>query len=94
MRTLTKTAAKDIALFMVAPIIGLAYAMLFPFVALVLLSCLTAVLAFGDPRFAVDGDVAVALLAGVALDAGAGAAARRWSTGPGRHSAGRVVTAP
>ena len=34
MRTLTKTAAKDIALFMAAPIIGLAYAMLFPFVAL------------------------------------------------------------
>ena len=63
--------------------------LLFPFVAVIVLSSLTAVLAFGDPRFAVDGDVALALLAGVALDAGAGAAARRWSTGPGRHSAGR-----
>ena len=34
MRTLTKTAAKDIALFMVAPIVGLVYAMFFPVVAL------------------------------------------------------------
>lgn len=39
MRTpLTMTAAKDIALFMAAPIIGLAYAMFFPFVALGLLA--------------------------------------------------------
>ncbi len=66
--------------------------LLFPFVAVIILSSLTAVLAFGDPRFAVDGGVSLALLAGVALDAAAGAAARRWSTGPGRHSAGREVS--
>ena len=42
MRTpLAMTAAKDIALFMVAPIIGLAYAMFFPFVALGLLVWIT-----------------------------------------------------
>jgi hypothetical protein len=64
--------------------------LLFPFVCLIVLSCLTAVLAFGDARFAVEADVALALLAGVALDAGVGVTVRRWSTGPGRHSAGRA----
>lgn len=67
--------------------------LLFPFVSVIVLSCLTAVLAFGDARFAVDADVALALLAGVGLDAGIAAAARRWTPGPGRHSAGRVVGA-
>jgi hypothetical protein len=68
--------------------------LLFPWAAMILLSSLTAVLAFGDARFAVEADVALALLAGVALDAGAAAAGRRWSAGPGRHSAGRSPRAP
>jgi Dolichyl-phosphate-mannose-protein mannosyltransferase len=63
--------------------------LLFPFVVLILLSSLTAVLAFGDPRFAVEGEVALGLLAGVALDAVIGRVTRRWSSGTGRHSAGR-----
>jgi 4-amino-4-deoxy-L-arabinose transferase-like glycosyltransferase len=67
--------------------------LLFPFVSVIVLSCLTAVLAFGDARFAVDADVALALLAGVGLDAGIAATARWWTPGPGRHSAGRVVGA-
>ncbi len=65
--------------------------LLFPFVALIVLASLTAVLAFGDPRFAVEADVALALLAGVALDAAAIRAVRRWSSGPGRHSPGGAV---
>jgi len=67
--------------------------LLFPFVSLIVLSCLTGVLAFGDARFAVDAEVALALLAGVGLDAGVAAGVRRWSTGPGRHSAGRLTGA-
>ncbi len=65
--------------------------LLFPFVSVIVLACLTCVLSFGDARFAVDADVALALLAGVGLDAGIAAATRRWSPGPGRHSAGRMV---
>jgi len=61
----------------------------FPFVAMLVLASVTAVLAFGDARFAVEADVALAMLAGVALDAGLTRAGRRWATGPGRHSAGR-----
>jgi hypothetical protein len=67
--------------------------LLFPFVSVIVLACLTCVLSFGDARFAVDADVALALLAGVGLDAGVAEAGRRWSPGPGRHSAGRVVGA-
>jgi 4-amino-4-deoxy-L-arabinose transferase-like glycosyltransferase len=63
--------------------------LLFPFVAMVVLASVTAVLAFGDARFAVETDVALAMLAGVGLDAGLTRARRRWSTGSGRHSAGR-----
>ncbi len=63
--------------------------LLFPFVALIGLASVTAVLAYGDPRYAVEADVALALLAGVALDAGATGCQRRWSSGPGRHSPGR-----
>ena len=62
--------------------------LLFPFVAMLVLASITAVLAFGDARFAVEADVALALLAGVGLDAGLTRARRRWSTGTGRHSAG------
>ena len=68
--------------------------LLFPFVALVVLASLTAVLAFGDARFAVEADVALAMLAGVGLDAGLTRARRRWSGGPGRHSARRPEEAP
>ena len=64
--------------------------LLFPFVALIVLSSVTAVLAYGDARFAVEADVALAMLAGVALDAAAGRMRRRWSSGPGRHSPGRA----
>jgi hypothetical protein len=62
---------------------------LFPFVAMLVLASLTAVLAFGDARFAVEADVALAMLAGVGLDAGLTRARRRWSAGPGRHPARR-----
>ena len=68
--------------------------LLFPFVAMLVLASLTAVLAFGDARFAVEADVALAMLAGVGLDAGLTRAGRRWSTGPGRHSAGRAEGPP
>jgi hypothetical protein len=64
--------------------------LLFPFVALIVLASVTAVLAFGDARFAVEADVALAMLAGVGLDAAATRVRRRWSTGHGLHSAGRV----
>ncbi len=64
--------------------------LLFPFVNLIILSSATAVLAYGDARFAVEADVALAMLAGVALDAAAGRMRRWWSTGPGRHSPGRA----
>ncbi len=64
--------------------------LLFPFAALIILSSATAVLAYGDARFAVEADVALAMLAGVALDAAAGRLGRPWSTGPGRHSPGRA----
>ena len=63
--------------------------LVFPFVAMLVLASVTAVLAFGDARFAVEADVALAMLAGVGLDAGLTRARRRWSAGPGRHSAGR-----
>ncbi len=43
--------------------------LLFPFVAVVLLSTVTAFLSYGDARFRVEADVALAMLAGVALDA-------------------------
>jgi hypothetical protein len=60
--------------------------LVFPFVALILLSSLTAVLAFGDARFAVEADVAMAMLAGVAIDAVLIRLRSRWSSGPGAHS--------
>lgn len=60
--------------------------LLFPFVALILLSSITAVLAFGDARFAVEADVSMAMLAGVGLDALVSRMRRRWSSGPGFHS--------
>ena len=63
--------------------------LVFPFVAMLVLASITAVLAFGDARFAVEADVALAMLAGVGLDAGFTRARRRWSGGPGRHSPGR-----
>jgi hypothetical protein len=55
---------------------------------MLVLASLTAVLAFGDARFAVEADVALAMLAGVGLDAGLNRALG-WPGGPGRHSAGR-----
>jgi 4-amino-4-deoxy-L-arabinose transferase-like glycosyltransferase len=63
--------------------------LLFPFVAMVLLTSVTAVVAFGDARFAVEADVALAILAGVGLDAGT-RVVRRWWTGTGRHAVGRA----
>ncbi len=68
--------------------------LMFPFVALILLSSVTAVLAFGDARFAVEADVALAMLAGVGLDALATRARRRWTSGPGLHSSRRVPVTP
>ena len=62
---------------------------MFPFLALIVLSSLTAVLAFGDARFAVEADVSMAMLAGVALDALVNRVRRRGSSGPGLHSARR-----
>ncbi len=43
--------------------------LLFPFVAMVVLSTLTAMVAYGDARFRVEADVAMAMMAAVALDA-------------------------
>jgi hypothetical protein len=63
--------------------------LLFPFVAMVLLTSVTAAVAYGDARFAVEADVALAMLAGVGLDAAGRAAGRRWWTGTGRHAVGR-----
>ena len=63
--------------------------LVFPFVAMLVLASVTAVLAFGDARFAVEADVALAMLAGVGLDAGLARARRRYGS-PGRHSAGRT----
>jgi hypothetical protein len=68
--------------------------LLFPFVALLVLSSLTAVAAFGDARFAVEADVALAMLGGVALDALVDRLRRSRSSRSGVHSAGRVRTAP
>jgi len=68
--------------------------LLFPFLALILLSSITAVLAFGDARFAVEADVAMAMLAGVALDVLATRVRSRWSSPPGRHSMRRFPAAP
>jgi hypothetical protein len=75
--------------------------LLFPLAAMILLSSITAVLAYGDARFAVEADVALAMLGGVALDAipwtgrgqgQAGNRSRRRRPGrrrsPGRHTAG------
>jgi 4-amino-4-deoxy-L-arabinose transferase-like glycosyltransferase len=64
--------------------------LLFPFVAMILLTSITAVLAFGDARFAVEADVALAMLAGIGLDAGTRVVGRRWWTGPGLHAVGRA----
>jgi hypothetical protein len=58
-------------------------ALLFPLVAMILLSSVTALVAYGDARFAVEADVALAMLGGVGLDAAAQAGAG------GRHVAGR-----
>jgi 4-amino-4-deoxy-L-arabinose transferase-like glycosyltransferase len=44
-------------------------ALLFPLVAMLLLSSITAIVAYGDARFAVEADVALAMLGGVGLDA-------------------------
>jgi 4-amino-4-deoxy-L-arabinose transferase-like glycosyltransferase len=63
--------------------------LLFPFVAMIVLSSLTAVLAYGDARFALEADVALAMLAGVALDAVLRAAWAFSMGSGGRHSAGR-----
>jgi len=68
--------------------------LLFPFLAMILLSSATAVLAFGDARFAVESDVAMAMLAGVALDVLVTRLGRRWSSGPGLHSARRHPATP
>ncbi len=66
--------------------------LVFPFVALVLLSSVTAMLAFGDARFAVEADVAMAMLAGVALDALVNRLRSPWASRPGLHSAKRART--
>jgi len=42
--------------------------LLFPFAAMIVLATLTAALAYGDARFRVEADAAMAILAGVALD--------------------------
>ncbi len=63
--------------------------LVFPFLALIVLSSLTAVLAFGDARFAVEADVSMAMLAGVALDALVNRLRARGSSRPGLHSARR-----
>jgi hypothetical protein len=68
--------------------------LLFPFVAMILLTSITAILAFGDARFAVEADVALAVLAGVGLDAGTRVLVRRWWTGNGRHAIGRSEARP
>jgi 4-amino-4-deoxy-L-arabinose transferase-like glycosyltransferase len=43
-------------------------ALLFPLMAMILLSSITAILAYGDARYAVEADVALAMLGGVGLD--------------------------
>ena len=53
--------------------------LVFPFLSMIILSSVTAILAYGDARFALEADVAMAMLAGVALDA-AIHAARSWSS--------------
>ena len=68
--------------------------LLFPFLALILLSSVTAVLAFGDARFALESDVAMAMLGGVALDVLVTRVRRRWSSGSGLHSARRSPAVP
>ena len=68
--------------------------LLFPFLAMILLSSVTAVLAFGDARFAVESEVAMAMLAGVALDVLVTRVRRRRSSGPGLHSARRHPATP
>jgi 4-amino-4-deoxy-L-arabinose transferase-like glycosyltransferase len=49
-------------------VLRLRHAMVFPFVGLVILSTVTALVAYGDARFRVEADVALAMLGGVALD--------------------------
>jgi hypothetical protein len=44
-------------------------ALLFPLLAMILLSSITALLAYGNARFAVEADVALAMLGGVGIDA-------------------------
>ena len=63
--------------------------LVFPFVAMIVLSSVTAVLAYGDARFALEADVAMAMLAGVALDAAVHAvrAARDSHDARDRHAA-------
>ena len=63
--------------------------LVFPFVSMILLSSITAILAYGDARFALEADVAMAMLAGVALDAGAHAARPLFGRSSGLHRAGR-----
>jgi 4-amino-4-deoxy-L-arabinose transferase-like glycosyltransferase len=62
--------------------------LLFPLAATILLSSITAVLAYGDARFAVEADVALAMLGGVALDATPWTGRHRGRS-RGRHTAGR-----
>jgi hypothetical protein len=64
--------------------------LLFPFLALILLSSITAVLAYGDARFALEADVAMAMLAGVALDALAHRVLEQRSARTGLHTARRA----
>ncbi len=71
--------------------------LVFPFVSMILLSSITAVLAYGDARFALEADVAMAMLAGVALDAAirtgrTGRTGHTGHTGHGGH-AGRTLLA-
>jgi hypothetical protein len=63
--------------------------LVFPLVAMLLLSSVTAVLAYGDARYALEADVAMAMLAGVALDAALRAAGSLGMRSSGRHRAGR-----
>jgi hypothetical protein len=49
-------------------VLRLRHAMLLPFAGLVILSTFTAFVAYGDARFRVEADIALAMLGGVAVD--------------------------
>ena len=62
--------------------------LVFPFLSMIILSSVTAILAYGDARFALEADVAMAMLAGVAVDAAIHAARPLFGRSSGRHRAG------